>query len=75
MDKTHEFKGLKNQNMDRKHARLLLGAASCMYDDQLRIQGYNPSEIRQVFIPKFSRGCKPIDEKTFRKMPLFCIDF
>ena len=59
-----DFKQIDHTNIDRRHAKILLGAISCMYDDTQKAMGLTPSVLREMS-KDFAGSCRPLSEELY----------
>ena len=59
-----DFKQINHTNIDRRHAKILLGAISCMYDDKQKAMGITPSVLRDMST-NFTGNCRPLNEELY----------
>ena len=60
------YQNVKLEDIDRKHAKILLGAQSRMYDKQLERLNYNPAGLREICDSVYAGACQPVSDSLYK---------
>lgn len=64
--KMTDFHTLNLNDVDMQHIKVLLGAVSCMYDDQITRHGLDPKELRKIANEKFTVDLQPLQKDEYK---------